>query len=306
MKNHLKDQRLETVNQQDSNFTTALELAVRFGKTLIIQEVDGVEPILYPLLRGDLISQGPRYVVQIGDKVIDYNESFKLFLATRNPAPELPPDASSIVTEVNFTTTRAGLTGQLLAASIQNERPELETRKMDLLKKEEELKIELSKLEESLLEQLANAKGNILDNKELLDSLQKTKESSTTISTSLDESQSLQVSLDKERGAYLPLAEHGSKLYFIIMDLCKLNNMYRFSLAAFLKLFQRSLNNKQEGVSTDIRIKSLKRILLKLVYNYVCRSLFKTDRLMFAVYTVYGMYPESFKENVSSYTLLDN
>ena len=46
------------LNFQDANFTTQLELAVRFGKTLIIQEVDGVEPILYPLLRGDLISQG--------------------------------------------------------------------------------------------------------------------------------------------------------------------------------------------------------------------------------------------------------
>lgn len=37
---------------------TALELAVRFGKTLIIQEMDGVEPVLYPLLRRDLIAQG--------------------------------------------------------------------------------------------------------------------------------------------------------------------------------------------------------------------------------------------------------
>jgi dynein heavy chain 2, cytosolic len=46
------------VNVQDANFATQLELAVRFGKTLIIQEVDGVEPMLYPLLRGDLISQG--------------------------------------------------------------------------------------------------------------------------------------------------------------------------------------------------------------------------------------------------------
>ena len=46
---------------QDANFTTALELAVRFGKTLVIQEVDGVEPVLYPLLRGDLTSQGKVY-----------------------------------------------------------------------------------------------------------------------------------------------------------------------------------------------------------------------------------------------------
>lgn len=40
---------------QDANFTTSVELAVRFGKTLLIQEMDTVEPILYPLLRGDLI-----------------------------------------------------------------------------------------------------------------------------------------------------------------------------------------------------------------------------------------------------------
>ena len=57
---------------------TSLELAVRFGKTLIIQEVDGVEPILYPVLRKDFTSQGPRFVVQIGEKGVDYNENFRL------------------------------------------------------------------------------------------------------------------------------------------------------------------------------------------------------------------------------------
>ena len=59
------------------------------------------------------IIQGPRFVVQIGDKTIDYNEEFRLFLTTRNPSPEIPPDAASVITEVNFTTTRAGLTGQV-------------------------------------------------------------------------------------------------------------------------------------------------------------------------------------------------
>lgn len=57
---------------------------------------------------------GPRYVVQVGDKVIDYNEDFRLFMATRNPTPIIPPDAVSVVTEVNFTTTRAGLRGQVI------------------------------------------------------------------------------------------------------------------------------------------------------------------------------------------------
>ena len=37
----------------------------------------------------------------------------RLYMTTRNPNPELPPDAAPIVNEVNFTTTRAGLTGQV-------------------------------------------------------------------------------------------------------------------------------------------------------------------------------------------------
>lgn len=35
------------------------------------------------------------------------------------------------------------------------------------------------------------------------------------------------------------------------------------------------------------------------MYEYVCRSLFKADRLMFALHMVHGMKPELFEENVS-------
>ncbi|XP_062407923.1 dynein cytoplasmic 2 heavy chain 1 [Sardina pilchardus] len=297
LRTHLKQQRLEVINQQDSNFMTSLELAVRFGKTLIIQEVDGVEPVLYPLLRRDLIAQGPRYMVQIGEKVIDYNEDFRLFLATRNPSPFIPPDAASIVTEVNFTTTRAGLRGQLLALTIQQEKPELETQKTRLLQQEEDMKIQLAQLEESLLETLATAKGNILENKDLIESLNQTKSSSALIQESLSESHRLQASLDQERDAYLPLAESASKMYFVITDLSKINNMYRFSLASFLRIFQRALQSKQECEDTDARIASLEASLKSMVYEYVCRSLFKADRLMFALHFVKGMYQDLFQEN---------
>ena len=297
LKTHLKDARLEVINQQDSNFTTALELAVRFGKTLVIQEVDGVEPLLYPLVRRDLESQGPRFVVQVGDKVIDYNEDFRLFLTTRDPQPVIPPDIDSVVSKVNFTTTRAGLRAQLLASTIQNEKPDLEQRKTELLKAEEDLKVQLSSLEESLLEELASAEGNILENKALLHSLNETKAKSLTIATSLAESQELQASLDKERDSYLPLAQFGSMLYFVISDLTKLNNMYSFSLSSFLRLFQRALRSKQDIGNTDLRIRTLTSTMQTLVYQYVCRSLFKADRLMFALHLAQGMQPQLFQPN---------
>lgn len=303
LKVHLKDSRLEVVNQQDSNFNNALELAVRFGKTLIVEEMDHIEPVLYPLLRGDLVSLGPRYVVQLGEKTVDYNEDFKLFMATRNPLPDITPDAASIISEVNFTTTRAGLKGQLLALTIQHEKPELEQKKTELLAQEEKLKIELAKLEESLLEQLAKAEGNILENKALIESLNQTKASSNTITASLQESHQMEASLDKERNVYLPLAESGSVMFFIISDLAKINNMYRFSLASFLRLFQKTLESQSDFDSTDVRIKTLNDRLQSLLYEHVSRSLFKGDRLMFALHLTHGMKPGMFKDKEWEYFL---
>ncbi|XP_076054654.1 dynein cytoplasmic heavy chain beethoven [Oratosquilla oratoria] len=297
LKEHLKESTVEVTTQQDAKFATTLELAVRFGKTLIIHEVDHIEPILYPLLRGDLVSQGPRHVVQVGEKVLDYNESFQLFLATRSPDTQLPPDASAIITSVNFTTTRAGLTGQLLAATLQIEKPELEVRRSDLLRQEEELRVQLVTLEDQLLHTLAESQGNILENKELLASLEQAKSSAATIESSLVESVKLQEALEVEREAYVDFANSGSKLFFVISDLCKRSPMYRFSLACFLALFNKSLKTPQDGGSTENRIRTLQRALIDLVYSYVSRSLFKADRLMFALHLVHGMYPELFHEH---------
>ncbi|KAG5188873.1 dynein heavy chain, N-terminal region 2-domain-containing protein [Tribonema minus] len=134
---------LEVVSSGDPRFSSSVELAVRFGKTLLILEADGLEPMLYPLARRDLQHQGPRWVVQVGDRSVDYNEGFRMVLVTRRPAPDLPPCAAALLAEVNFTVTRSGLEGQLLGATIQHEQPELEKAKSDMLAKEEAFKASL-------------------------------------------------------------------------------------------------------------------------------------------------------------------
>ncbi len=52
--------------------------------------------------------------VPLGDKLVDYAPAFRLLLLTRNPAPDLSPDAAALVAEVNFTVTASGLEAQLL------------------------------------------------------------------------------------------------------------------------------------------------------------------------------------------------
>lgn len=54
---------------------------------------------------------------------------------------------------------------QLLACALHQERPELEQRRSELLRQEEELKLKLDQLQEILLQELANAQGDILMNK---------------------------------------------------------------------------------------------------------------------------------------------
>eukprot|EP00049_Salpingoeca_infusionum_P001770 m.50835 g.50835 ORF g.50835 m.50835 type:complete len:4155 (+) comp11193_c0_seq1:125-12589(+) len=293
---HLQDKRLEVTSQKDSNFTTSLELAVRFGKSLLVRDVRSIDPIMYPVVRGDLVAQGPRFCVHIGDKLVDYNEDFRLILVTRKPESDLPPDVRSYVTEINFTVTQAGLSGQLLARTLQHEKPDLEQRKNELLKQEEKLKLELNTLEDKLLAELADAQGNILENKTLLDSLYETKASSMVISSSLKESQELQESLSQERNAYLPLSDHASKLFFLIRDLATVDNMYQLSLSAFVRLFEHTLTQPVEGTA-DMRIRMLAGKLTQISYAYVARSLFKTHRTMFAMHLAHGLFPDEFPDN---------
>jgi dynein heavy chain 2 len=286
---------LEVVTHHDSRFSNQVELAVRFGKTLLILEVDGVEPMLYPLCRKDLCHQGPRWVVSVGDKVVDYNEGFRLFLVTRNPDPDIPPDAAGLVTTVNFTVTKSGLEGQLLGIAIQNEQPELEKAKGEMLRKEEDFKVQLAGLEKDLLQALATAEGNLLENTSLIESLTKTKEKSGEIEVALTESAEASTKLDQQREVYRPFALAGSKLFFLVKSLQSVNNMYQFSLHSFLTLFRKTLTAKLQSRDTEERLGKLSEDLEVRVLYFMGRALFKADRLMFALHLVHGMHSEHFQ-----------
>eukprot|EP01028_Stygiella_incarcerata_P004192 TRINITY_DN1890_c0_g1_i5.p1 TRINITY_DN1890_c0_g1~~TRINITY_DN1890_c0_g1_i5.p1 ORF type:complete len:4092 (-),score=1034.80 TRINITY_DN1890_c0_g1_i5:737-12970(-) len=292
LRNHLKDSAVGITTPQDPKFTTTVELAIRFGRTLIIEEMDTIEALLYPLLRRDFQKQGPRSVVNIGDKLVDYNDNFRLFLVTRDSEPFLPPDAESLVCVVNFSVTRSGLEGQLLGITIQHEKPTLESQKSDLLKEEEDLKVKLEGLEKQLLRELAASQGNLLENKSLIDRLNEIKAGSQTISESLTKSHDLQASLDSERNMFRPFANLGSRMFFLISDLCRVNHMYQFSLQVFLRIFREALKLSGAGSgNVQARIAMLSQRVLRDVVQYVSRSLLKEDRLIFGMHLLNGLYP---------------
>lgn len=300
LKNSLNsvDKKPELVNQNDDNFLRSLELAVRFGKTLIVQQVTRIEAVLMPLIRKEYQKIGPRFLIDVGDKSIDFNENFSLYLVSNHSSFSLSPEVVGFVNDINFTITKAGLSGQLLGQTLKNEKPKLEVQKLELLKQEEDLKIQLSKLEDQLLNELADSEGNILDNKRLISSLEETKVKSNIIEASLAESQKVQQSLDEEREKYAPISSFGSNLYFVVKDLQKLNHMYQFSLASFMQIYEKALKIESGGQdSTDSRVNFIKSSLQKLVYRSVSRSVMKSDRHTFALYLIMALHPSYFESN---------
>ena len=93
---------------------------------------------------------------------------------------------------------------------------------------------------------------------------------------------------------YRKFAYIGSNLFMVFGDLIKMNNMYQFSLAQFIKLFTRSLETKPQASSTEEKLTYLSSSLIKLCYSEIGRSLFKSDRLTYSLYFVKGVYPEKF------------
>ena len=77
--------------------------------------------------------QGRNLYVKLGDKEVEYNKNFRLFLHTKLSNPHYPPEIQAETTLINFTVTESGLEDQLLALVVNKERPDLEETKTQLI-----------------------------------------------------------------------------------------------------------------------------------------------------------------------------
>lgn len=282
----------------DERFVSTLELAMRFGKSLVVTDVDRIEAFLYPLLRKELRTEGTKNVIQIGDRrSVDYAENFQLYLFTRSTDLRVPPDALAFLTEISFTITHGGLEGQLLGVTIQNEQPELEQEKMTILQNEEGLKLKLAKLEESLLFDLASSRGSLLENTTLIESLNKIKTQATEIAESLAKSREVQMQLDEKRNVYRPLASTGSTIFFLVRSLIALSHMYQFSLGMYLNLFSSTLAELSADQSPPAeKVKALKGRLVLRVVAAVSRAILKEHRTAFGLHLARALNREAYTD----------
>jgi len=283
--NEFKDKKITKTSFLDDAFRKNLESALRFGNPLLVQDVESYDPILNPVLNRELRRTGGRVLITLGDQDIDLSPSFTIFLSTRDPTVEFPPDLCSRVTFVNFTVTRSSLQSQCLNQVLKAERPDVDEKRSDLLKLQGEFMVRLRHLEKSLLNALNETKGRILDDDTIITTLETLKKEAGEITRKIEETDVIMSEVNTVSQQYIPLAQSCSSIYFTLESLNQVHFLYQYSLQFFLEIFNAVLcsNPHLLGIKDyDIRLKTITNDLFQVSYNRVARGMLHQDRITFS------------------------
>lgn len=65
-------------------------------------------------------------VIQLGDKEVEWDSNFRLYLTSKLANPHYGPEVSGKTSIINYGVTQQGLAEQLLGVTVTHERPDLE------------------------------------------------------------------------------------------------------------------------------------------------------------------------------------
>ncbi|XP_017478046.1 PREDICTED: dynein heavy chain 10, axonemal [Rhagoletis zephyria] len=276
-------QNLKTLSFSDSDFLKQLEMALMYGYPVLFEDVDDyIDPVIDNVLSKDVQVVSGRKFIVLGDKEVDFDPNFRLYLTTKFANPKFDPAVFAKAMVINYTVTQAGLEDQLLSVVVRSERPDLEQQRESLIAQTSENKQLLQQLEDSLLRELATSTGNMLDNVELIETLENTKTKAAAVSEQLQLSAETSKDIEKLRNGYRPVAIRGAVLFFALSDMSTVNSMYQYALAAYLDVFGYSLRKSVPDTVLAKRLGNIIKTLTENVYIYGCTGFFERHKLLFS------------------------
>lgn len=290
IRNMEKNNDLIITKMSDPQLMRILEMAIRKGTPVLLEELgESIEPSLQPVLARSLHTQGGRIMLRFGDVDIDYDQNFKLYMTTKLSNPHYLPEVCIQVTLVNFLVSASGLEDQLLTDVVRIELPDMERQRNNLIVSINTDKQQLIVLEDKILKLLFSSKGNILDDEELVDTLNESKETSIVIGSRLIDAEKTEEMITIEREKFRPLAAKGAVLFFVVSSLADVDPMYQFSLRYFTQVFCSVIEADHEKSSFEVRLDFLMTQETKAIYANISRGLFERHKLIFSFLLATGI-----------------
>lgn len=283
IRNMEKDNNLVITKMTDPHLMRVLEMAIRKGLPVLLEELgETIEPSLQPVLARSIFTQGGRTMIRFGDVDIDFDSNFKLYMTTKLANPHYLPEICIQVTMVNFLVSIKGLEDQLLTDIVRIELPDMEKQRNDLIVSINEDKQQLLSLEDKILKLLSLSQGNILDDEELVETLNESRETSIVVGARLVEAEKMEEMTTYEREKYRSLAAKGAVLFFVVTSLAEIDPMYQFSLRYFSHIFCSVIETEHAQMESEERLAFLMQEVVKEIYSSVGRGLFERHKLIFS------------------------
>ncbi|OXB70414.1 UNVERIFIED_CONTAM: hypothetical protein H355_012305 [Colinus virginianus] len=191
------------LDPETKGYLRTIVQAVETGKPVLVERVQNdLDPSLHSLLCRSISEAKKTSSIKIGDAWVRYDPAFKLYLTTKIANPDFTPEVVSAVNLVNFTVKEDGLTAQLLGIVVMKEEPRLEEQKNELVVKLAEGRRRLQDLEDEILRLLTNSQGSLLDDVELVATLQESKSTAEEVTHQIEVSEQTLQKIDQARDAY--------------------------------------------------------------------------------------------------------
>ncbi|KAF7401630.1 hypothetical protein HZH68_007450 [Vespula germanica] len=284
IKNSERDFELQVTLLSHKYFRNHLEDSVSLGRPLLIEDVaEELDPVLDNLLEKNFIKIGTTYKVKLGDKEVDIHKDFRLYITTKFPNPSYNPEVFARVAVIDFTVTMKGLEDQLLGRVILTEEEELETERVQLIADVTANRRNITELETNLLHKLTTVQGPLIEDVELMNVLNTTKQTAAEVNEKLNIARETEIKINAAREEYRPIATRGSVLYFLICDMSHVNSMYQTSLVQFLERFDISMARSEKSPVIHKRIYHVIEYLTFEVFRYKARGLYEIHKYMFSL-----------------------
>lgn len=302
---NLEKKDLKIIDFGQTDYIKTLESALQFGKPVLLQNVaETLDPALNPILKKAIIFQAGQQLIKFNDKMISYNSAFRFYITTKLSNPHYPPEISTKTTLVNFAIKESGLQAQLLGIIVRKERPVLEEQKDNLVMNIAKNRRTLINLDNEILRLLNESRGSILDDDELFTTLQISRRTAVAVAESLSSAEVTEMEIDQARQGYQPAAHRAAILFFVLMDMSRIDPMYQFSLNAYVLLFTQSIERSLKNPNLAERILNLNEFHTFSVYKNTCRGLFERHKLLFSCHMCAKIMEAADKLNLAEYDFL--